>query len=250
LKFDKYFDEKSDGNIEFCLTSSSNLLVIVLNKQICCLDVESLHLQYKKTLQLEEKVQNIELRPVIDSDNIIILINKQWLFYLTFSKNNAEGPIIIEQNFNNCVYLLVEKKILVLVNHTIKNKEEILISKLMDGSINLIFKETSSELNDIKYCNVTPDCQYLSLFSENKKVLKLYRINNDTCGDKLIGEIPILSSVNCMSVNNKYIILGIDENRILSYLILDYKNKAHENRVRLKCTHNGVNFTQKVGNDT
>ncbi len=231
MKFDKYFDGNSNGKIEFCLTSLSNLLVIILNQQICCLDIGSLHLKYKKSLQLEKEVQNIELRPVIDSDNIVILINKQKLFYLIFSKNNAADPIIIDQNFNNCVYLLVERKILVLVDHTIKNKEEISISKLMDDTINLIFKETSGDLNDIKYCDVTPDCQYLSLFSENKKVLKLYKINDDTCGDQLIAEIPILLSVNCMSVNNKYIVLGIDENRILSYLILDYKNKAHESRL-------------------
>ena len=72
--------------------------------------------------------------------------------------------------------------------------------------------------------------QYLSIFSEKHKVLKLFRINSDK--NNLIAEIPVLSIVNCMMVNNKYVILGTNDKRILSYLIVDYKNKMHDNRIK------------------
>ena len=219
------------GNIEFCLTSCSNLLVVILNNQIFCLDVESLDVKYKKTLPLVTLINDIELRPVIDSDNIIVLVNKQKLFYLVFSRNDVENPIIIEKTFNNCVYLLIQGNLVALIHHNTENIEEIIISKLMDETINLIFKEEFGKINHVKYLNITPDCQYLSVYSKQEKKLQLYRINNEHDGNKLIAEIPILSNVNCTSINNKFIILGIDDNRIVSFLIVDPKNKAHDIRL-------------------
>ena len=95
----------------------------------------------------------------------------------------------------------------------------------------MIFKEEFGKINHVKYLNITPDCQYLSVYSKQEKKLQLYRINNEHDGNKLIAEIPILSNVNCTSINNKFIILGIDDNRIVSFLIVDPKNKAHDIRL-------------------
>ena len=193
------------------------------------MDLESLNIKYKKRLPSAIPIIKIELKPIVDSDNIVILINKKYFYYLLLSLKSDE-PILIEKNLNNCVYLLVESSNLALVDQTIENKEEITIWKFNDITLKLIFKEIFSHINHIKYLNMTPDCQYLSIFSEKHKVLKLFRINSDK--NNLIAEIPVLSIVNCMMVNNKYVILGTNDKRILSYLIVDYKNKMHDNRIK------------------
>ena len=229
IEINNYFELNSNEmKIEFCFTS--NLLVIVLNHQVCCLDIRSLKKKFKIDLQLTKKIDKMELLGIPNSDCFLLMINKEQLFYFILKKTD-ETPIIIEKSVNNCVLLLVERNILALVvQNEVENKEELSLLKLTDKAIKLLSTETFEEINHVKYLSITPDCHYLSVFSEKQKLLKLYRINAEKI--ELLAELPILSIVNCMAANNKYIILGIDDNRILSYLIVDCQNKQHENRIK------------------
>jgi hypothetical protein len=100
-------------------------------------------------------------------------------------------------------------------------QEDVSIFKLNNKEMTLIMKIK----DNIKFIKITPDCQYLALF--NEKILKLFRINDQ----KLIAELPFLSSVSSMNINNKYISLGIEDSRIISYLIVDPLNQNHNDRI-------------------
>ena len=202
--------DKNSKKIEFCLTELTGFLVVAYENQICYLNSKTLDIECK--IDLTIPFEKIELKPIANTDNAILLLNSQNLFYFQFTQKSLK---MIQ--FENCIYYTVVGHFLGLIG-----KSEVSIYNLIDNK--KLFKQDE----DAKFINITPDCKYLAIFSELRKVLKLYRIEKE---QKLIAEIPVLSIVTCMNANNKFVILGIDDNRIVSYLIVDHENSSHFNRL-------------------
>ena len=215
-----YFIRNSiDDIIDFSLTKASNFLFIVFNNKINCLSL-NINLSLPSVMKFNQEIlsikqiQNLDIIPIGNSDNVILFLNKRALFHVIYSKDRNSVEYT-ETELNNCRELLVENDLLVVV------QEDISIFKLNNKEMALIFKIE----DNVKFIKITPDCQYLALF--NEKTLKLFRINNK----ELIAELPILSSVSSMNINNKYISLGIENNRIISYLLVDPLNQKHNDRL-------------------
>ena len=216
VDLNNYFKKNSNGVdiIDFSVTKASNYLFIVFNNKIYCLSLTPFVVTFNKEISSIKEIQTLEIIPIGNSDNIILFVNKKTLFHVIYSKasNSVE---YIETEFNNCWDLFVENDLLVVV------QEDVSIFKLNNKEMTLIMKIK----DNIKFIKITPDCQYLALF--NEKILKLFRINDQ----KLIAELPFLSSVSSMNINNKYISLGIEDSRIISYLIVDPLNQNHNDRI-------------------
>jgi hypothetical protein len=215
VDFNNYFKKNSnDDIIDFSVTKALNYLFIVFNNKIYCLSLSPFVMKFNKEISSIKEIQTLEIIPIGNSDNMILFVNKRTLFHIIYSKASNSFEFF-ETEFNNYRELFVENDLLVMV------QEDVSIFKLNNKEMTLIMKIK----DNIKFIKITPDCQYLALFDE--KILKLFRINDQ----KLIAEIPILSSVSSMNINNKYISLGIEDSRIISYLFVDPLNQKHNDRI-------------------
>ena len=79
----------------------------------------------------------------------------------------------------------------------------------------------------MKYCYFDDNLDYLSII-QNTKVLSLYRLIDG----KRIAHLPLYSDVNCLCMSHMYVVMGMQDRRILSYLIVDPKQPQHFNRIK------------------
>ena len=215
INLNNYFKKNSsDDIIDFSLTKTSNFLFIVFNNKIYCLSLTPYVIKFNIDISSINQIKNLEIIPIGNSDNVILFVNKRTLYRIIYSKvsNSVE---YFETELNNCRELFVENDLLLVI------QEDISIFKLTIKEMELIFKINENT----QFIQITPDCHYLALF--NEKTLKLFR----TKDKELIAEIPILFSVSSMNMNNKYVSLGIEGNRVISYLIVDPLNEKHNDRI-------------------
>ena len=221
IELKNYFKIDSKKNIiGFCVTKLFSYLFILLNKQVCCISTKDYGIEYKLDLSVDN-IEHVEVHSIENTDNVLLVLDRKKIIYLIFTVN-SEDPKIIEKEFNCCFEISVVGD---LVSILVKEKS-IQIYKLSD-EIKLVFERSE---DNIKYLKITPDTKYLVIFNEKSNLLKLFRIKLHKKDP--IGEVPIESAVRCLNCNNKFIIVGIDDNRILAYLIVDHKNKNHSNRIK------------------
>jgi len=215
INLNNYFKKNSsDDIIDFSLTKTSNFLFIVFNNKIYCLSLTPFVIKFNIDISSINQIKNLEIIPIGNSDNVILFVNKRTLYRIIYSKvsNSVE---YFETELNNCRELFVENDLLLVI------QEDISIFKLTIKEMQLIFKINGNT----QFIQIAPDCHYLALF--NEKTLKLFRIKDK----ELIAEIPILFSVSSMNINNKYVSLGIEGNRVISYIIVDPLNEKHNDRI-------------------
>jgi hypothetical protein len=191
----------------------------LLNKQVCCISTKDYGIEYKLDLSVDN-IEHVEVHSIENTDNVLLVLDKKKIIYLIFTVN-SEDPKIIEKEFNHCFEISVVGDLM-----SILVKEKPLQIYELSDEIKLVFERLE---DNIKYLKITPDTKYLVLFNDKSNLLKLFRI--ELHKKDPIGEVPIESAVQCLNCNNKFIIVGIDDNRILAYLIVDHKNKNHSNRI-------------------
>ena len=226
----KYF-ESDVHSVDFCLTSLNEFLVVFSNNEIIYASLKEFETKYKSKLLTTYK--QVELRSIPNTDNTILIVNKNKIVFLVFSKFDETPLIIFAKDFHHCAHISIEGNLLVVIDKY-EAKEKLFIYDLnevksMKGISKELFQETFN-INFYKYLNITPNREYMAIFSEKTKLLKLYKIKNGC--NKLLAEIPILPLVTCMNVTDEYVIIGIEDNRILSYLIVDRDEESHHNRIQ------------------
>ena len=233
VEIDLNFYFKSNVNeskCDFCITKKSNYLFIILNDQICYIQLlNPFGVKYTGKIAKIDNIEKLEVLPISNSDNVILLVNNKQLFHFIYSETDCS----VEYDrtlLTNCVKIIAEGDVLLIVDQ-IDNEEEITVYKFENkkdliNKMNFIYKIKEN----VKFINISPDGKYLAIFNEKLKALNLYRLKN---GDtKPIAQVPILTLVYCININNTYLTIGIDDNRILSYLIVDPSNPNHSCRTK------------------
>lgn len=268
LEIENYFDDclkisLLNRNNNFCsFTANNNYLVLVVNKSIKYINARNqdiisekelpqLSINDKTTSESGNDVESsLSIKRIPNTDDLLIIFNKQKLIYITFD-NDFYTMNVIEKNYQS---IIIDD--LKLVNHllcfkAIKTSENLI--ELMIYDLNLIKKYSSFDANSdilllkerfeinnnsqIKLYDVTPDLKYLFIYRLNRS-LALFNLKTRVC----IANVPIYTKVLHLSCTNSFIILSLDDKRIISYLIadqssgdIDYQIKQLESRFVYFC---------------
>jgi hypothetical protein len=85
---------------------------------------------------------------------------------------------------------------------------------------------TQSFPDSLQFACLSDDCEYISTI-EAPKVLSLFRLSDG----KRIVHVPLYNEINSILMSDHYVVMGMQDKRILSYLLVDPLRPDHENRV-------------------
>ena len=216
------------------LTSKDKLLVIYHENELFYVDLDKnkvLGLAKKEDYFIKSKNLingKMKLFYQIEGTNNFIGINKsKQIVYLSISKNEIEEKMLIEMNKDedNIVKIGLFKNILFLYFESLN---EIKVYKLDNNnySIQLIFTYLFISQNKLQFACVSDDCNYLATFEESK-ILSLFRLKNS----KRIAHVPIYNEINSILMSNYYVVMCMQDKRILSFLLVDPLVPEHSNRI-------------------
>ena len=113
----------------------------------------------------------------------------------------------------------------ILFIYSESNNEIIVYNLNSKDKFNLIFQFTFSQ-TILKFACISDDCEYLATFEE-KKILSIFRFKNG----KRIAHVPLYNEINSIIMSNYYVVMAMQDKRILSYLLVDPLISDHANRI-------------------
>jgi hypothetical protein len=247
-KENKWKDE-SISNLNKCLNNNIKLSTINNNESIKYADISSkdklLILLYNSELFFIDINNNISMgtlkaRKMFESDYFIKSFNlingKKKLFYQIEETNSFIGISKL-------------KKIVSLsISDDFKNVNENIIVDIYEGSQiglfkNILYFESNNEIkvynlknnstifshssqNKLLFACISDDCEYLAIFEESK-ILSLFRLSNS----KKIAYLPIYNEINSILMSDHFVVMCMQDKRILSYLLVDPIKPDHSKRI-------------------
>ena len=156
----------------------------------------------------------------IEETNDFIGINKlKQIVNLSISNDlkTINEKILIE-NYGGFKIGLFKKNLFFESNNEIK------VYNLKNHSI--IFSHSFLQ-NKLLFACISDDCEYLATFEESK-LLSIFRLSDS----KRIAKIPIYNEINSILMSDHYVVMCMQDKRILSYLLVDPLKPEHSNRIR------------------
>jgi hypothetical protein len=80
--------------------------------------------------------------------------------------------------------------------------------------------------NKLQFACISDDCEYLATFEESR-ILSVFRLSNS----KRIAHVPIYNEINSILMSDHFVVMCMQDKRILSYLLVDPLKPEHSNRI-------------------
>ena len=162
------------------------------------------------------------------TNDFIGLNSMKQIVYIKYTNDNTKIQLITSsQDESKFVKIGLFKHILFAF---CEQKHELYVYNLKsfiekDAFNNPIFKLFFPD-NSLQFACISDDCEYLATV-EIPKMLSLYRLSD--C--KRIAHVPLYNEINSILMSDHYVVMGMQDKRILSYLIVDPLRSDHENRI-------------------
>ena len=78
----------------------------------------------------------------------------------------------------------------------------------------------------MKFACTSDDCNYIATFEE-RKFLSIFRLIDG----RIIANVSIYNEINSIQMSHYFVVLGMQDRRILSHLLVDPLIKEHEKRI-------------------
>ncbi len=231
-----FYNNQNYENKTYLFTDKSNYLILSTKTFIKYINIynQDIISEFKLPLDSDFDDFNLEIKTIPSSDDVILLYNCFKFIYIRFD-NDYYTISSIERIYKNCI--ITEWQLTgSLLSFTLKTNQDttqlLINSLIVDNETGVIeMKEMLKEkfeLNSIEFYSITPNMDYLAVY-KNSRVLSLFRIQDHKC----IANVPMFSSVNCMLTTSQFIVMGINEKRVVYYLIAD----PQKNDVGYKIRH-------------
>ncbi len=231
-----YFPDKQITESFYLFSEKNHYLILSTENLIKYINVfnQDIISEYQIKLSNSEKSDNntLDIKTVPLSDDLIILCESNKFIYIRFD-NDYQAMNSVEKNYKDS--LIVEWKLLgsllcfTSIEST-KGTNKFFICKIFvdDNSIEMkdILKE-KMELNSLKSFCVTQNLDYLVLYKTNR-VLNVYRIIDGSC----IATVPMFSEIIVLRATSQFVVMAIDDKRIVSYLIADPKSSDSSYKIK------------------
>ena len=229
-----YFTDIKLNEISYLFSDKNNYLIFSTQNSIKYINIfnQDIICEYQFNLSTSSQDQrSLDIKTIPSSDDTIILYKNFKFIYVRFD-NDYQTVNSTEKTYDDS--LIDEYKIngslLSVLLETTKETNQFLINKLSieNGIIEMkeIFKE-KLELNSLKFFCLTENLNYLILYKTNR-VLNLYRIKDNSC----IATVPMFSEILVMLATSQFIVMAINEKRIVSYLITDPTSSDYSYKIQ------------------
>jgi hypothetical protein len=237
LKFDF---NNIDNTLSYAvLTRGQQLFVIYHKNELHYLDNSNGTIQARKSLNETGLDYFVKSKNLINgqkklfyqfenTNDFIGLNNMKQIVYIKYiNENNKIELIKSPQDESKFVKIGLFKHILFAF---CEQKHELNVYNLKsfiekDAFNNPIFKHLFPD-NSLQFACISDDCEYLATV-EIPKMLSLYRLSD--C--KRIAHVPLYNEINSILMSDHYVVMGMQDKRILSYLIVDPLKSDHEKRI-------------------
>jgi hypothetical protein len=167
---------------------------------------------------------------VENTNDLIALNNLKQLVYIKYLNNERvrKIQIIVNSKLESSIDKIGLFKHVLLAYSSHKNELYAYSLKTeIENEIfnNQILKRFFSE-NKLNFACTSDDCNYIATFEECK-FLSISRLSNG----KIIANVPIYNEINSIQMSHYFVVLGMQDRRILSYLLVDPLIKEHEKRI-------------------
>jgi hypothetical protein len=213
-------------------------LVIFYNNELICIDIILGNIQtvknynfksnddyFIKSTNLINGEKNIFYQ--ISKTNDFIAINRlKQVVYLSLTNNdnfNIDEKILITKTETPFDKIGLLRHILFI--YSASNNEISVYNLNSKDKFNLIFQFSFSQ-TILKFACISDDCEYLATFEE-KKILSIFRLKNG----KRIAHVPLYNEINSIIMSNYYVVMAMQDKRILSYLLVDPLKSDHSKRI-------------------
>ena len=214
-------------NLHFSdITSKDQLLILYHNNELLCIDSTISAIKSRKTYEKDYFIESKnfingknKLFYQIEETNDFVGINKlKQIIHLNISKDfKMINEKILIENFEGYKIGLFKNILFFDSNNEIK------VYNLNNNSI--VFNNSFIK-NKLQFACISDDCEYLATFEESR-LLSLFRLSNS----KRIAQVPIYSEINSILMSDHYLVMCMQDKRILSYLIVDPDKPEHSNRM-------------------
>lgn len=249
IKLDKLNDQKTvvtSSHINACFTRLNNYLAVSVRSRIYLIDLSDPNKQILKRLKIEH--QNVtKLFPINQTDDVIIesthAENERSLVLIDFV--NEKKINISVQPEKDCYIQKVrvfDRTLSVKVRMKKSGSERLVLLDLNDklGLENAIFTGEYKK-NDLKFFQVVTTQipvkrVYLIVHQEHNNLLTVHRLERtaSVCSSTQIACVPLFGRVNGLIANDKFVILSVENQRIVSFLIADPLNENSYNMKLIK----------------
>jgi hypothetical protein len=218
--------DNNESIISADLSLKDNFLILFCNNELFCIDIKSStsSLKVRKMYKNDYFIKTVNLingkkklfYPIEETNDFIGINNLKQIVHLSISNDFKiiNEKILVE----NCEKLGLFKNILFF-----ESNNEIKVYNLKNGSI--IFNQSFSK-NKIQFATISDDCEYLATFEESR-LLSIFRLSDS----KRIANVPIYNEINSILMSDHYVIMCMQDKRILSYLLVDPIKPEHSNRI-------------------
>ena len=218
----------------YLFSEQNNYLILSTENSIKYINVfnQDIVSEYQIKLPKTEEMNNtLNIKTVPFSDDLVILSGFYKFIYTRFD-NDYKTINSVEKNYEHSLVVTWKLigSLLCFLLESKKGNNEFLINKISvdNDSIEIkeIFKE-KLELSSLKSFCVTQNFDYLVFYKTNR-VLNVYRIIDGTC----IATVPMFSEIIVLRATSQFIIMALDEKRIISYLIADPKSSDSSYKIK------------------
>ena len=230
-------------NIEFevnnaCLTIQDQLLVVSNFNELFYIDTTNGKRLAKKNFNENNSTvkyfqQNTSLfnekkklfYAVHNTNDLISLNSSNQIVYISFDKSTNKIQLITSTR------LELQFKRLHLFKHCLcaySDRTNELFVYNMNGKESFkspVFTKQFNE-NNLQLACFSSDCDYLATI-ETPKLLSVFRLKDG----KRIAHVPLYSDVYCISMSDHYVVIGMQDKRIISYLLVDPQRPDHKGRI-------------------
>ena len=235
-----YFDNDSKEISYAGLIEKDKILAIFYDNELIFFDVTNGLIKSRKSYYLNSENDDYFIKSTnltngqqhmfyqIDEKNGFIAVNKfKQIVHFSFSESKGIHEQILttikKKSFERIGLL---KNILFCESNNELSVYNLKFLSENDVFNDLIFEHVFSQ-NKLQFACISSDCEYLATFEEGK-VLSVFRLKN---GNRRIAHIPIYNEINSIVMSNYYIVMGMKDKRILSYLLVDHLKPEHMNRI-------------------
>lgn len=225
------------------LTHKSHLLLFYYNNELIYIDSKLGSVEARKSFNdsnsiLDYFVRNSNLtnnnktffHQVENTDDFVGTNNQRQIVYIRYNANaKAKIQIIVNVKLESKIDQMGLFKHLLCAYSSLKNEFYVYNLKLTASSnevySNQVFRTSFSE-NKLKYACVSDDSNYVAILDE-AKFLSVFRLNNG----KRIAYVSLYNEINSLQMSDHFVVMAMQDKRILSYLLVDPLIPEHQNRI-------------------
>ncbi len=269
-------DSKNESLLEnSCLTHENKLLVLFIDCELVFVNISNSEIVYTKSFdQFEMNLEYfisptnliikklVNVTPIKGTDSLIAINNLNELFLLNFDMNRASKLKLIRSSISTLAINLVGRfESFKLINNILLAFDSLNMLLIGFDIYSIIEANSFAKClfrvklkenleNDFSFISLdyglSPNSEYCYVIL-NKKFVRLYRAKEQT---QMIGEMPLYGEANCSFCTDQFLALGMQDNRVCSYLIADPNDpEAYEKIQQLESRQKTIDKKQKIKNE-